>query len=144
MRAYQDNVLIALEPEQTLSPGGIHLVHSCSGCKGAGYIIRGRDRIQCMTCRGSGVGKKAKDSRWAKVIASGPGYRMQRAAGARGSQDGPFVPNETKPGDRVLVDALAGDEWDDSLTTPRHNGKDGDFGELRWVRESEILAVEDG
>lgn len=89
--------------------------------------------------RSSGPG--AKEHRTARVIASGPGHKRPCC--------GTFVPNETKPGDRVIVDALAGDRqhfaWD--LTAPRHNkipGFDELFGEraeYRVIREDEVLAV---
>lgn len=110
-----DNVLIALEPLDKQTASGIHVV------------------------RQSGPG--AKEHRTARVIASGPGYKRPCC--------GAFIPNETRDGDRVIVDALAGDvlnyDWD--VSEPRRN-KIGGFeavgeltGELRIVRESEILAV---
>jgi co-chaperonin GroES (HSP10) len=114
MRCYADNVQIELEPLATMSAGGLHLPQqSRAGARG---------------------------SRFARVIASGPGHFRQRNAGCRGTQDGVFVPNETKPGDRVLVDALAGQAWDGDHQRPRHN-VGGDFGDIRIVREDEILAI---
>lgn len=114
MRPYQDNVLIELEPLPTMTAGGLHLPQqSRAGARG---------------------------SRFARVKASGPGHYRQRNAGCRGTQDSVFVPNETKAGDRVLVDALAGQAWDGDNQRPRHN-VGGDFGDTRVVREDEILAI---
>lgn len=114
MRPYADNVWIELEPQPTQTAGGLFIPQqSRAGARG---------------------------SRFARVLASGPGYRRQVSAGARGTQDGVFVPNETSAGDRVLVDAMAGQAWDGENSAPRHN-KGGDFGDKRVVREAEILAI---
>jgi len=70
--------------------------------------------------------------RTAKVLYSGPGYRFERT--------GVLCPNETKQGDRVVVDALCGDPT--ALhRTQQFKEMFGDRGEFRVVRESEILAV---
>ena len=114
MKPYADNVVIELEPLETMSAGGLHLP---------------------QTAR-----QGARGSRYARVLASGPGHRRQRSAGANGTQDGVFVPNETKPGDRVLVDSLAGQACEAEMSMTRHN-KGGNFGDTRIVRESEILAI---
>ena len=83
----------------------------------------------------------AREHRFARVVASGTGYKRPCC--------GAFVPNETKPGDRVIVDALAGDrmKYDFDISAPRQN-KDGDIDHLlgergawRIVREEEILAI---
>ena len=114
MRPYADNVLIQLEPLPTLSAGGLHLPQqSRAGARG---------------------------SRFAKVLESGNGHYRQVRDGANGTRDQAFIPNETKPGDRVLVDAMAGQAWEADMSMPRHN-KGGDFGDTRIVRESEILAI---
>lgn len=83
----------------------------------------------------------AREHRFARVVASGPGHK-KKCCGA-------FVPNETKPGDRVLVDALAGDKmkWDFDISAPRQNNHGdmdhllGERGAWRMVREEEILAI---
>ena len=114
MRCYADNVLIRLEPLDKVSAGGIHLVPSKPG---------------------------AKEHRTAIVIESGKGYQRPCC--------GAFIPNETKPGDRVIVEAYAGDKLDYSIdiSEPRRNkipdfdSFDGDRGEYRVCRESEIIAV---
>jgi len=114
MRPYADNVVVRLDPIATMSAGGLHIPQqSRAGARG---------------------------SRLATVVASGPGHRRQRAAGANGTRDGVFIPNQTKEGDRVLVDALAGQAWEADMSMPRHN-KGGDFGDTRIVREEEILAI---
>ena len=80
----------------------------------------------------------AREQRTARVIASGPGYHTKLGA---------LVPNTVKAGDRVMVDAVAGQNYDMDLTVPRHNKSPGfeelfgDRGEFRIVREQEILAV---
>lgn len=120
-RCYADNVAIQLEPLETMTASGLHLPQ--------------------RTERG------AMGFRTAKVLASGPGHYRQKKGGAASTVDGAFVPNETKRGDRVIVAALCGTNFEMDLTVPRHNpGFDfsellGDAGEFRVVRESEILAV---
>lgn len=120
-RCYADNVAIQLEPLETMTTSGLHLPQ--------------------RTERG------AMGYRTAKVTASGPGHYRQKRSGAGSTSDGAFVPNETKPGDRVLVPALCGTNFEMDLTVPRHNkGLDfsellGDAGEFRVVRESEILGI---
>lgn len=76
--------------------------------------------------------------RTAKVVASGPGYWTRM---------GKFVENTVQPGQRVMVDALAGQDYRLDLSVPRHN-KGTEFGELvgergefRIVREQEIHCV---
>ncbi len=82
--------------------------------------------------------KGARDHRVARVVASGPGYTLPSGA---------FVPNTVRAGERVLVDALCGQNYDLDLTVPRHNKSAqfqelfGDRGEFRIVREQEILGV---
>lgn len=82
----------------------------------------------------------AREQRTARVIASGPGYYTRLGA---------LVPNTVKAGDRVMVDAMAGQNYAMDLTVPRHNKSAefgelfGDRGEFRIVREQEILAVID-
>lgn len=114
MRPYADNVAIELEPLATLSAGGLHLPQQSR--------------------------QGARGSRFARVLASGPGHYRQVRDGANGTRDQAFIPNETRAGDRVLVDALAGQAWEADMSMPRHN-KGGDFGDTRIVREAEILAI---
>ena len=115
VRPYADNVHIELEPLPTKSPSG--LLH-----------------IPQQSRQG------ARGHRYALVVASGPGHWRQVSAGAKGTRDTVFVPNETRPGDRVVVDAQCGTAWEGELSVPRHN-PGGDFGDVRIVRESEILAI---
>lgn len=124
-RPTKDNVLIILEPEPAETRSGL-------------AIVRTR-------------GPSARHSRTARVIASGPGYYGRSTYL---NPTGLFYPNELKPGDRVLVDSLAGNNWDwDVGDTPRNNGADtavpwlaavallGEKVEARIIRESEALAV---
>lgn len=83
-----------------------------------------------QTVRESRVG-----TREAEVMAVGPGHTNRR---------GLFVPTQVKAGETVLVDALAGQNYDMDLTVPRHNKPTewaDDRGEFRIVREDEILCV---
>lgn len=111
--AYQDNVILVLEPKPTETESGIALVHS--------------------------GGNRARESRTARVIRSGPGYHKKCCGG--------FVPNEVKEGDRVIVDALCGQNYDLDFSAPRYNKSAefqelvGERGEFRIVRADEILAV---
>lgn len=120
-RCYADNVAISLEPLETMTQSGLHLPQ--------------------RTERG------AMGFRTARVLASGPGHYRQKNGGAASTVDAAFVPNETRVGDRVLVPALCGTNFEMDLTIPRHNpGFDftellGDAGEFRVVRESEILGI---
>lgn len=120
-RAYADNVVIQLEPQPAMSAGGLH--------------------IPQQTQRG------ARGSRTARVLVSGPGYYRQTSNGAGGSRDSVFVANEIKSGDRVLVDAVSGQDYQMDLTIPRHNKSTefqelfGERGEIRIVREQEILGI---
>lgn len=89
-------------------------------------------------------GPNAKQTVMAEVVASGPGWRMRNGRG-------PLVPNETRPGDIVMIDALAGQDYKLDLNVPRQNkGADwaDDAGEFRIVREDEIhgvvMVTEDG
>jgi co-chaperonin GroES (HSP10) len=122
-RALADNVAIVLEPLETMTHGGLHLPQ--------------RTERGALGCR------------FAKVIASGPGHWAQRRGGAGSTVEmtRAFVPNETKPGDRVLLPALSGTNFDLDISIPRHNKGDdfkellGEKGEFRIVREAEILAI---
>lgn len=123
-RPLADNVLIVLDPEPTETKSGLAIVRQ----------------------RGPG----ARGSRTARVVASGPGY-FGRPTYL--NPEGLFHPNELKPGDRVLVDSLAGNNWDLDVSAPRNNGEDtrlpyfaalgitGERVEARVIRESEALAV---
>jgi co-chaperonin GroES (HSP10) len=79
---------------------------------------------------------KRTGTREATVMAVGPGHT---------SQLGHFIPVDPwlQPGRRVLVDALAGQNYDMDLNAPRHNKPaewSDERGEFRIVRSDEILA----
>lgn len=81
----------------------------------------------------------ARESRTAIVLASGRGYYTRLGA---------FVENQTKPGQRVVVDALAGQNYDFDVSQPRHfeiaqefRELMGERGDFRVVREAEIMAI---
>lgn len=124
-RPIHDNCLIILEPEPETTASGLAMVRVNNG-------------------------PKARKARTARVIASGPGY-FGRSSYLH--PEGVFHPNELKPGDRIIVDALAGNNWDLDVSAPRNNGVDtsvpffdarrllGDKAEARVIREAEALAV---
>lgn len=128
MSPTQDNVLIELEalPDQTA--GGLF--------------------VPDMGKKDSR--RKNTAVRWARVLAVGPGHRP--GCKACGGQRDSFIPTEVRAGDRVLVDAVAGQDYSADLTAPRHHKKALTFdgvagyrGELRMVREDECIAIdEDG
>jgi len=125
VRAYADNVIIVFEPPPDKSRSG--LVDVVTKVKNRGV-------------------------RTARVIASGPGHYL--AVKRKGShtlceftEDGGFIPNETKPGDRVVVDAIDGQDYALDVSIPRHN-KNADFqellgerGQFRVVREESIMLI---
>ncbi len=124
MKPFQDNVLIELEPLPEKSAGGVYIPD---------------------------MGKKDSRRRntavrFARVLAVGPGHRP----GCRhcGGQRQAFIPTELRTGDRVLVDAQAGQNYDFDISAPRHHAKAMNFdgvagyrGELRIVREAEVIGV---
>lgn len=125
LRAFHDNVFLVLEPEPTMTASGLSIV---------------RD------------GKKERlHGRVARVVASGPGYyRSSRQMLANRTFSAPtqvFVPNDVKPGDRVIVDAASHQDYRLDLNIPRHNLSSefkellGEKGEFLAIRCEEILAV---
>jgi co-chaperonin GroES (HSP10) len=121
IRAYADNVVLRLEPQQAETKSGLAIVHA-SGPKARGY-------------------------RTAVVVAVGPGHH--EGCKHCGCERRVFVPTAVKVGERVIVDSLAGQNYDMDLTVTRAN-KAPEFdsfaderGHFRIVREAEILAVVD-
>ena len=120
-RPYADNVLIVLEPEQTEYNG--------------------------LFCAPSNK-RKGYAHRFAKVLAVGPGHYRNKPIGMGGrAAIGAFIPTEVKEGERVIVDKVAGQDFNLDITIPRHNKTRefqelfGNKGEFRIIREDEILAV---
>ena len=125
IRPIHDNVILVLEPKPAQTASGIALVH---------------------------LNKDApRASRTARVIASGPGYyrESKQRIGDRPYTEATsaFVPNETRPGDRVVIDETAGQNYHFDVSIPRHNvGHEfqelvGEKGQFRIVRESEIHCI---
>lgn len=119
IRAYADNVILRLEERARETKSGIALVH--------------------------GAKKGARAHRTAIVVAVGPGHFV--GCRACGGERGHFVPTSVRVGERVVVDELAGQNYDMDLSVTRGN-KSAEFQELfgerghfRIVREAEILAV---
>lgn len=112
IRPIQDNVVIRLLPRPEKTASGIHTPHLNN--------------------------PRVHEHREAVVIASGPGYT---------SRTGKLIPNTVKEGDHVLVEAKAGDVYHGALSVPRFNRAsefeevDGMRGELRIIREQEIIAL---
>lgn len=125
IRPTQDNVVIALKPLPKMA-GSIHLPDHKSG---------------------------RRETREAVVLAVGPGHHrrvnLREARETHGLADAQyvFVPTQVKPGETVLVDAIAGQDYALDLNVPRHNlGSQfeellGERGEFRIVREDEIHCV---
>lgn len=118
IRPYADNVVLELEPLPTQTKSGLAIVDTS---------------------------RKTKGHRTARVIASGPGYW---GIPTYSSPGGVFIANETRAGDRVVVDSLAGQDWSMNMSAPRHHERAQEFeellgrrGEIRVVREAEILAI---
>jgi chaperonin GroES len=81
------------------------------------------------------VAESRVGTREAEVMAVGPGHTTRQ---------GKFIPTCVQVGELVLVDALAGQNYDLDLTAPRHNKPTewaDERGEMRIVREDEILCV---
>lgn len=79
--------------------------------------------------------RQGDKTREAVVMAVGPGHT---------NRGGHLVPTSVQVGDRVVVDARAGQNYDLDLSVPRHNKPTewaDERGEFRIVREEEILAV---
>lgn len=122
LRMLSDNVLIALEPPPKETASGIALVQS----------------------RKAG----AREHRTARVLAVGPGHYS--GCKACGGERKHFIPTELKAGDRVVVDAMCGQNYALDLSAPRHHSQPnelgsfgGERGEYRIIREGEVLAVLD-
>lgn len=92
-------------------------------------------------------GQKANGAREAIVLASGPGWRLRDGRG-------PLVPTGVEPGQCVVVDAKAGQDWALDVAKPRTNPRGCEWqsfpvptvherqgGEYRMVRADEILMV---
>lgn len=92
-------------------------------------------------------GSKPNGAREAIVVASGPGWRLR---GGRG----PLVPTEVEPGECVVVDTKAGQDWSFDVAKPRTNPQGCEWtsfpvpvqherpgGCYRMVRADEILFV---
>lgn len=125
-RAYADNVVIEFLPEPTETASGLAIVQ------------RAPD---------------ARQARRARVHYAGPGHykriNLREARAFNGLVDERYrwVPTEVKPGDVVLVDAIAGADFAFDIDVPRYN-KPANFdeiadvrGEFRIVREDEIHGV---
>ena len=128
IRPSKDNVIVVMEPLAGIqkSAGGIHLVESTK--------------------------PTARASRWGRVVAVGPGHHKlaRRKLGGREytEETGAFIPTTVRFGDRVLLDADAGQDYALDISIPRHNVSEkfeelcGTKGEFRVIREDEIHLYE--
>ena len=127
-RMLQDNVLVRLKPRPKLVAGG---------------LIQAPDNAKA----------KLGGLREAEVIAVGPGHHplfALRCAPAHtlAVARGPFQATEVQPGDVVVVDEAAGQDYRFDVSAPRANpaGADGSWiqgSDCRIVREDEILFVDE-
>lgn len=119
LRMVQDNVLILMDPPESKTASGLHIVHT----------------------RAPG----AREHRTATVYAVGSGHHD--GCKACGGPRGAFIPTQLKPGDRIIVDAVAGQKYDLDVSAVRTRPKTefeeiaGQRGDWRVIRESEALCV---
>ena len=135
VRMTQDNILLELEPLETSTPGGI--VHP-------GFVYEKNRSGEVKIKRDP---RLRKGVRFGRVLAAGPGHFP--GCRACGGQRCTFIPTEVRVGDRVVVDALAGQDYSLDVTAPRHHKRAQQFqalsdrvGEFRVVREGEIHGVD--
>jgi co-chaperonin GroES (HSP10) len=132
IRMRDDNVLLALEPIETRTKSGIVLPDF-------EYIDEGKHKGKTQRRNG--------DVRFARVVSVGKGHYpgCKKCGGCKTN----LIPTQVKEGERVLVPALAGEDYSMDISAPRHfTGKGHEFkefggesGELRIVREGQILGV---
>ena len=119
IRMLSDNALIRLDPPPSETASGIQLVHT----------------------RAPGV----REHREAVVIAVGPGHHP--GCKSCGGQKPTFIPTTLRPGDRIVVDATAGNKWDWDVSSIRHNEKAdfdsmlGERADFRVIREAEAHCI---
>lgn len=128
IRMRDDNVLIAFEPLEEKTVGGIIMPdfeYSDKGKKEKRHVL----------------------SRKARVLSVGPGHYpgCKKCGGVKCT----FIPTELKPGDVVQVPANTGEDYSMDISAPRHHTdehKFEDFGEfanreMRILREGQVLGV---
>jgi co-chaperonin GroES (HSP10) len=130
----QDNVLIAFEPLEEVTQGGV--------------IIPGFEYVSDGKHKGAKQSRHTL-SRWAKVLSVGPGHHpgCKKCGGVKKA----FIPTQLKVGDRVLVPANTGEDYTLDVSAPRHHTQEHKFNafegyenaELRIIREGQALAVEE-
>ncbi len=130
LRMIQDNVLVRLEPREAASPGGI--LHPGFTYKSSG---------------GDNTAKKDRDPRvkstavrWARVVAIGGGHF--EGCKKCGCERKAFIPTTLRVGDRVLVGELSGHDYSLDVKGLRQRDRTEVFGEMRVVREGEVMLVE--
>lgn len=130
IRAYADNVILKLDPLETVSGSGIVILDQ-TGLSG--------HRLATVVSSGPGY--------WASHRRQGPGTETAPGRTEYTADSGVFIPNETKPGDRVIIGKYAGSDFRLDLNVPRHNKTTefqelfGEKGEFRIVREQEIEGI---
>ncbi len=129
-RMLQDNVLLRLEERETASPGGI--LHPGFAYKtSANDPTAKKDRDPRI---------KSTGVRWARVIACGPGHF--EGCKKCGCERKAFIPTTLRVGDRVLVGELSGHDYSLDVKGLRQRDRTEVFGEMRVVREGEVMLVE--
>ena len=118
IRMLSDNVLILLEPMPKETASGIALPNHKA---------------------------RTNEHRMARVLSVGPGY--QPGCKSCGGTKATFIPTTLVAGDRIIVDALAGNKWDFDVSSVRQNERAefdalfGERGDYRVIREAECLGV---
>ncbi len=129
-RMLQDNVLLRLEERETASPGGI--LHPGFAYKtSANDPTAKKDRDPRI---------KSTGVRWAQIVAIGPGH--YEGCKKCGCERKTFIPTTLRVGDRVLVGELSGHDYSLDVKGLRQRDRTEVFGELRVVREGEVMLVE--
>jgi hypothetical protein len=148
-RAYADNVVLALETPNPQAGSAVVIIDSKPKHRWATVVASGPGYYSDVYVSDLTPIRQLAE-RWAEDAAL-PGdllAQLEEAIAAAHCRTGSvFVANEVQPGDRVIVDALAGQNYALDLSVPRHNKSTqfqelfGERGEFRIVREQEILAV---
>jgi co-chaperonin GroES (HSP10) len=126
----QDNILLRLEERETASPGGI--IHPGFAYKtSANDPTAKKDRDPRI---------KSTGVRWARVVAVGKGH--YEGCKKCGCERKTFIPTTLRVGDRVLVGELSGHDYSLDVKGLRQRDRTEVFGEMRVVREGEVMLVE--
>jgi hypothetical protein len=148
-RPYADNVILALETPNPQAGSAVVIIDSKPKHRWATVVASGPGYYSDIYTSDLTPLRQLAE-KWENDGALGGELLAElneALAAARVHAGRVFVANEVQPGDRVIVDALAGQNYALDLSVPRHNKSTqfqelfGERGEFRIVREQEILAV---